>query len=89
MVNLTNEIQWNPELGFDEQSEECQNLLNELMGNTPNYTEDEEAGVFPRPTLKRWNGEGFQIIETINYIHSGNHRLNGLINNINYAVVTT
>jgi hypothetical protein len=89
MVDLTDEIQWNPELGFDEQTEECQNLLNALMANEPDYFEDEYAGIHPRITLERWNGDGFSLSRIYNYIHSGEHPENGKINTISYAVVTT
>jgi len=79
---------WNNELPLTEQTDEVQSIVAEIMLGEPDSISDEPAGIYPRITQKKWLIDGGELQENYSYLHPANHSQNGLINNIEYAVVS-
>jgi len=86
IVQLTEDIFWNTELPFNEQSEECKEfvLANTISGAF--FTDIEPAGVYPRITKEKFQYEDIIFIKTYEYEYPADHKLNGLIKNIRYEM---
>ena len=80
---------WEQSKPLTEQTEEVQNIVAEIMMGEPDSISDEPAGIYPRITQKKWLIDGGELQENYSYLHPANHSQNGLINNIEYAVVST
>ena len=77
MIQLTENITYNPEIAFDEQTEEVKEHINHLIaGKQPDDKTEEPAGVHPRPLTHIWVFENFKVVRTFSYVYPVSHPAN-------------
>jgi len=65
MIEIGDGIFWDDTLPFDEQSEECKELINEKMKDTPVKDTD---GICGRINIETWDNTTYDILRTYNYL---------------------
>ena len=86
-ITLSENIKYDSEKTFEEQTDDCKNFLNIELGKLKPTEETEPAGVFSRITKQTYKLGNFTITKTFVYLNSSNSNENGIVKEVIYGIV--
>ena len=82
MIQLTEKLEYDTELPYDEQSEGVKGFITNQMNTNIPQEEFEPAGVMPRVILQTWVFDNYEITQTYSYANPPESYKNGVISNM-------
>jgi len=81
MIQLTETLEYNTELSFEEQSDEVKTFINKMMNSHMPEEYFEPAGVTNRVIRQIWEFQKYSIVKLYEYTNPPESDRNGIISN--------